>query len=94
MRLTERVVYKQEIASAFKSVVGQDQFAYKGITSTSDALIMCLHHWLKWLDEGADYVRIISFDFKKAFDSVSHNIICEKLKTLKINPYVTNWIIS
>ena len=46
MRLFERVVYKQEIASAFKSVVEQNQFAYKGITSTSDALIMCLHHWL------------------------------------------------
>ena len=28
MRLFERVVYKQEIASAFKSVIGRDQFAY------------------------------------------------------------------
>ena len=84
---------KQEIASAFKSVLGQDQFAYKEGTSTADALIICLHHWLKWLDEGADYVRVISIDFKKAVGSVSHNIICEKLKTLKINPYFTNWII-
>ena len=40
-----------------------------------------------------DCVRLISFDFKKAFDSVSDNIICEKLKTVKINPYITNWII-
>ena len=53
---------------------------------------MCLHHWVKWLDEGADSVRVISFDYKKAF--VSHNIICEKLKTLEINPYTINWIIS
>ncbi|CAB4043921.1 Hypothetical predicted protein, partial [Paramuricea clavata] len=30
----------------------------------------------------------------KAFDSLSHKIICEKLKSLKINPYVANWIIS
>ncbi len=29
MRLFERVVYKQEIASAFTSVIGRDQFAYK-----------------------------------------------------------------
>ncbi len=94
MRLFERVVYKQEIASAFKSVIGRDQFAYKEGTNTTDALIMCLHHWLKWLDEGADSVRVISFDYKKAFDSVSHNIICEKLKTLEINPYTINWIIS
>ncbi|CAB4035417.1 Hypothetical predicted protein, partial [Paramuricea clavata] len=58
MRLFERVIYKQEIASAFKSVVGQNKFAYKEGTSTTDALIMCLHHWLEWLDEGADYVRV------------------------------------
>ena len=93
MRLFERVVYKQEIASVFKSVVGRDQFAYKEGTNTTDALFTCLHHWLKWLDEGADSVRVISFD-KKAFDSVSHNIICQKLKTLELNPYITNWIIS
>ena len=94
MRLFEMVVYKQEIASTFKSVIGRDQFAYKQGTNTTDALIMCLHDWLKWLDEGADSVRVISFDYEKAFDLVSHNIICEKLKTLEINPYTINWIIS
>ena len=39
-----------------------------------------------------DFVRIFSFDFSKAFDSVSHQILCNKLKTLNINN--TNWIIS
>lgn len=28
-----------------------------------------------------------------AFDSVPHDILCEKLKTVNINPYITNWII-
>ena len=93
MRLFERVVYKQEMASVFKSVVGRDQFAYKEGTNTTNALLKRLHHWLKWLDEGADYVSVVSFDYKKAFDSVSHNIICQKLKTLEFNPYITNWII-
>ena len=41
-----------------------------------------------------DFVRIFSFDFSKAFDSVSHQILCNKLKTLNINPFVINWIIS
>ncbi|CAB4029518.1 Hypothetical predicted protein, partial [Paramuricea clavata] len=35
---------------------------------------------------------VISFDLKKAFDSVSHNIICKKLGKTNINPYVINWI--
>ena len=57
-------------------------------------LIKCQYAWLKWLDSGSDYVRIFSFDFSKAFDSVPHDILCSKLKSLDINPYVTNWIIS
>ena len=42
----------------------------------------------------ADFVRIFSFDFSKAFDSVSHNILCSKLKQVNINPYIINWLIS
>ena len=42
----------------------------------------------------ASSVRIMSFDFSKVFDSVTHNIVSNKLKALRINPYVHNWIIS
>ncbi|CAB3993689.1 Hypothetical predicted protein [Paramuricea clavata] len=58
------------------------------------ALIKCQHTWLTWLEGDAKYVRVLSFDFRKAFDSVPHDILCEKLKKLPINPYVTNWLIS
>ena len=39
-------------------------------------------------------MRVLSFDFSKAFDTVSHKIIIEKLKSTKLNPYIINWIIS
>ena len=42
----------------------------------------------------ADFVRIFSFDFCKAFDFVSHNILYSKLKQVNINPYIINWLIS
>ena len=54
------------------------------------ALIKCQHTWLKLLDSNADFVRIFSFDF----DSVSHSILCSKLKQVNINPYIINWLIS
>ena len=39
-------------------------------------------------------MRVLSFDFSKAFDTVSHKVICDKLKSTNINPYIINWIIS
>ena len=58
------------------------------------ALIKCYHSWLEWLDGDADFVRVFTFDFKKAFDYVSHYLLSEKLKALKVNPYIINWIID
>ena len=62
--------------------------------NTTLALLTCQHHWLKWLDGAIDFVRVFSFDFSKAFDSVPHAIVCNKLMSLNINPYVINWIVS
>ena len=94
IRIFEKIVFKQEIYPQAKNVIDDDQFAYKEGTSTTTALIKCQHNWLKWLDDDADYVRVISFDLSKAFDTVPHEIICEKLKATDLNPYIINWIIN
>ena len=41
-----------------------------------------------------DFVRGFSFDFSKAFDRVPYAIVCNKLMSLNMNPYVINWIVS
>lgn len=94
MRLFERVVYRFELSSICDDYINLDQFAYRGGHNSTMALIKCQHTWLKWLDGNADFVRIFSFDFSKAFDSVSHNSLCSKLKQVNINPYIINWLIS
>ena len=91
MRLFKRMVLKKEISPELQSLINCDQFAYKKGTSATDALIMCHHKGLNWLDNNTDHVRVVSFDFKKAFDSVSH-IVCKKLEKTNINPYMINWI--
>ena len=94
MRLFERLVYRFELSSICNDYINLDQFAYRGGHNSTMALIKCQHTWLKWLDGNADFVRIFSFDFSKAFDSVSHNILCSKLKQVNINPCIINWLIS
>jgi hypothetical protein len=92
MRLFEKIVYKSELANL--SIIGSDQFAYRKNHNSSMALVKCYHKWTQWLDKDADFVRVFSFDFSKAFDSVSHNILCNKLKLLSLNPYIVNWTIN
>ena len=94
MRIFEKLVIKQEMSKALKPVIKSDQFAYKEGCSTIMALIKCQHHWLKWLDGNNDFVRVLSFDFSKAFDSVPHDIVGEKMRATNINPFIINWTIS
>ena len=86
--------YSFELSRTCNDYVDLDQFAYCEGHNSTMALIKCQHAWLKWLDGNADFVKMFSFDFSKAFDSVSHNILCSKLKQVNINPYINNWLIS
>ena len=94
MRIFERLVYRFELSSICNDYIDLDHFAYREGNNSTIALIKCQHTWLKWLDGNADFVRIFSFDFSKAFDAVSNYILCSKLKRVNINPYIINWFIS
>ena len=94
MKLFERCIYKNEIADVIYYSIDSDQYAYKVGHNSTMALIKCQHTWLKGLDNGAKYVRVLSFDFSKAFDSVPHDILFEKVKKLPFNPYIINWMID
>ena len=94
MSLFEKIVYQNELYHLNTDFIGNDQYAYKKGLNSTMALLKCQHKWFQWLDSNAYCVRIFSFDFSKAFDMVPHDILCNKLKHLNINPYIYNWIIS
>ena len=47
---------------------------------------------MKCLDEHCDLVRIMSFDFSKVFDMVTHRIVSDKLKLMGVDSYIGNWV--
>ena len=66
-----------------------DQFAYRKDCGTETALLYSQHFWMRWLDGHSNFVRVLSLEFSKAFDSVSHGIVTDKLKKLPdINPHI------
>ena len=50
---------------------------------------------MTWLDGHSNFVRVLSFDFSKAFDSVSYRVVTDKHKKVPdINPYIVILLIG
>ena len=49
------------------------------------------HDWLVQMDNGHE-VYSVFFGVRKAFDSVSHELLMSKLASIQVNPYIIQWI--
>ena len=53
-----------------------------------------VHNWLEATDGNGSAVRVILFDYRKAFDLIAHGILITKLKEIGIPNSIKNWIID
>ena len=67
------------------------QHGFIKFRSTLTNLLSCLRHWLSSLDSGRS-TEVIYIDFAKAFDSVSHPKLLDKLKSYNILGKLFDWI--
>ena len=67
------------------------QWAYKKGNSTELLLVKMTGDWRKALDK-KQVLGVVFIDFKKAFDSVSHALLLEKLQSLEIAGDLWLWI--
>jgi len=59
--------------------------------STLTNLLVTLQCWTSILEEGSG-LDVIYLDYKKAFDTVPHHKLMQKLKGLKLGETLTKWI--
>ena len=58
------------------------------------AAISMIHSWSQSTDGSDAAVRIVLFDYKKAFDLIDHGILAEKISRLPISKAVVRWTID
>jgi hypothetical protein len=96
-RMMERTIVRQFIYPAFFSMPSHlslhDQFAFRPTGSTTAALISLLNTVTNLLASNP-YVIVICLDFSKAFDTVKHSTLLDKLAQLDMPEHVYNWLVD
>ena len=70
----------------------RDQFAFRPSGSITAAIVAIMHTVRSMLSNN-DYVHVFAFNFSKAFDTVSHTSLTNKLAQLAIPDSVYNWLL-
>ena len=71
----------------------RDQFAFRPPGSTTAALMNLVHKISVFL-ENNEFVHLIGLDFSKAFDSVRHSSLIDKITELRIPSFIHNWVVE
>ncbi len=75
----------------YSSILSPYQWGFTKGKSTSSALVRAIDTWHKLLNKGAEICTVF-FDYRKAFDTVPHTLLLQKLETDGVDVHVLSWI--
>ena len=81
-KAAEEFVIQEYVKPAILKEIDSCQYGSTPKSSTTLALISMVHVWTKYTDGNTCTVRVVLFDYKKAFDLIDHTILTEKLTKL------------
>ena len=93
-KIAEEIVISYDLKSSIMSCIDPNQYGFIPGSCTTLALISLIHRWTETVDARGGTVRALLTDYRKAFDLIDHNILCQKLKQIGIKPSVFNWIVD
>lgn len=91
-KLFEHIIYSSLVTFLENnSFFSPHQHGFRKTFSCETQLISFTRDLFCALDDG-NFVDCIFLDFSKAFDLVSHHLLCQKLRKLNIDPQILAWI--
>ena len=95
-KVFEKIVAKKFIIPLVKNKVDPHQFAYipRPGSGTTCALVLSYDKIVRFLDSASGAVRLMSIDYTKAFDKLSHSSIMSACSAFHFPPFLVNWIVS
>lgn len=86
-------IYPTLTDSSYYATHMRDQFAFRPFSSTTCALIAILDCLTKMLSK-YPYVHFLTYDMSRAFDTIRHATLAEKLSATPLSDQTYNWIID
>ena len=90
-RLFERILYNKYIKKPYSTYICSKQFGFQQNSSTCSALINLLHDVYS-LRKNYNYIRLITLEMSKAFDTIQHSEIFKEISRCVplLNEYVVD----
>ena len=88
-KICEKVVF-EEVYEFLNDKLYCCQPGFRPLHSTTTALLNVPDDWFNAIDDG-NVVRLVMLDLKKAFDTVNHSILKEKLKVYNLDDKCITW---
>ena len=93
-KVAEDFVVSDYIRPALERKPDSNQFGTVSGSCTILALLSIIHEWLQATDGNNASVRVILFDYRKAFDFNGHGTLAAKFKEVKVPNSVVKWILD
>ena len=71
--------------------LSNSQWGFQAGKSTVTSLLNITHEWFQALERGQDICSIF-FDLRKAFDTVPHQLLLDKLSNCGLNSQIISWV--
>ena len=93
-KVAEEFIEQEHVMPALMSEIGENLIGSLPKYSTTDALISMLCTWTKYTDGNGSSVRVVLFDYRKAFNLIDHSIIAGKIAPMDLPCGIVCWIID